>query len=490
MRCNRRDFLKTITLGAGASLVPPALQSADAASAPPLRTNPPNILFFFPDQHRFDWIGWNPDLPVRTPHLDALVRRGVRFTNALCPSPLCAPSRSILASGKDYDRCGVPSNGHNYPIDCVTFYTLLKNAGYNVLGCGKFDLSKPDKNWRGEDKKLHKSGKPYMDLWGFTDGIDNSGKHDAIQAYRKEKLCPYMTFLKKKGQVETHVKDFTTRHQYKDTYPTKLTDEEYCDNWIAQSGLDLVRKVPKGKPWFLQVNFNGPHEPMDVTERMQIPWKGVQFPQPNRCEEFTEEKHVEIRQNYAAMIENIDRWLGLYVEELKKRGELENTLIVYSSDHGEMLGDHGRWAKSVPYQPSVGVPLLIGGPGVKAARKIDVPTTTLDLPATFLDYARLPVPKEMDSRSLRPLIEAKTDRGRPFVRSGLGKWRLVFDGRYKLIRGFNPQRKKNTKTAEEKKAQKEELLLFDLRKDPLENHDIAGKAPEIVERLRKHFISA
>ena len=87
-----------------ATLAPAAMQNAEAATAAPLRTKPPNILFFFPDQQRFDWVGWNPELPVRTPNLDALARRGVRFNKALCPSPLCAPSRSIVASGRDYEN--------------------------------------------------------------------------------------------------------------------------------------------------------------------------------------------------------------------------------------------------------------------------------------------------------------------------------------------------------------------------------------------------
>ena len=128
--------------------------------------NKPNILFFFPDQHRFDFVGYNPDIPVRTPNLDHLADRGVTFTKAIVPSPVCAPSRACMASGKRYHRCGVPGNGVDYPLDQPTQYQALRDAGYRVAGVGKFDLSKNTLEWGLDGKRL-------IDDWGFTDGIDN-----------------------------------------------------------------------------------------------------------------------------------------------------------------------------------------------------------------------------------------------------------------------------------------------------------------------------
>jgi len=379
----------------------------------------------------------------------------------------------------------VASNGQNYPVEQTTFYTLLRESGYHVMGCGKFDLAKPAKSW-GRDGKQIAGGKNNLKLWGFSDGIDNGGKHDGVGAYRRGTVGPYMAFLESRNLAMVHVNDFAGRHNYKDTYPTALPDDAYVDNWIAQNGLDLIRQAPKGKPWFLQVNFNGPHEPMDITKRMKDRWRGVEFPPPNGSADIGVEKHNEIRQNYSAMIENIDRWLGVYIEELKKRGEYENTLIVYSSDHGEMLGDKNRWAKSVPWQPSVGVPLVISGPGVSRGKLYEAPTTTLDLAATFLDYAGLPVPVQMDSRSLKPLLEGKTSEHRKIVRSGLGSWRLVFDGRYKLIKYSGGRtKKKSNKNETDETSSKGKLLLFDLKQDPLENNDLVEKLPQIVRRLTK-----
>ena len=102
----------------------------------------PNFLFFLPDQHRPDWLGVNKALPLRTPNLDALAARGVRFTRAYTPSPLCAPARACLASGRAYGACRVFGNRQDYPLDLPTYYQRLRDGGCRVAGVGKFDLHK------------------------------------------------------------------------------------------------------------------------------------------------------------------------------------------------------------------------------------------------------------------------------------------------------------------------------------------------------------
>lgn len=437
------------------------LQLPAAAAAAQPGEKRPNILFFFPDQLRFDWIGGDPKIPVRTPRLDALAASGVRFSRAIVASPLCAPSRACLAAGKEYDRCRVPSNKEDFPLDQTTYYGLLREAGYHVAGCGKFDLHKGTLDWGLDGKRL-------VSDWGFSDGIDNAGKFDAIRSGAETPKDPYMAYLHRRELAAIHVADLRQRQKlgYPATFPTPLPEEAYCDNWVAANGLALMRRFPKEKPWHLVVNFTGPHNPMDITARMEKLCRDRHFEQPNRNTQHPPETHVAIRQNYSAMVENIDRWLGIYVDELKKRGELDNTLIVFSSDHGEMLGDHNRWGKSVPYQPSIGVPLVVAGPGVRRGIQSDALVSIMDLAATFLDYAALPRPGGMDSRSLRPLLEGKTRSHREHLLSGLGKWRMAWDGRYKLIRGFDAG-----------------ALLFDLDQDPLENANVAGQAPEVLERL-------
>jgi len=150
---------------------------------------------------------------------------------------------------------------------------------------------------------------------------------------------------------------------------------------------------------------------------------------------------------------------------------------VYCSDHGEMLGDRGMSGKSKPYHPSACVPLVIAGPAVRKNVVCDKPMETLDLTATFLDYAGIPIPKNMDSRSLRPFLEGRSDLPRTHATSSLGDWSLVFDGRYKLIVN-RPKEKKS------KKKSSMELVLYDLKTDPVEINNILEQCPDIVERLK------
>ncbi len=414
----------------------------------------------FPDQWRHDWTGFNATLPVRTPNLERLAARGVRFTNALTPSPLCAPCRAALLSGKEYERCRVPGNGTDYPIDQLGFTHMLRDAGYRVMGCGKFDLHKATLDW-GLD------GRRCIEDWGFTDGIDNEGKWDGVRSGRDRPMGPYLQFLEERGLRQVHLDDFARRGPKDATFPTALPDEAYCDNYVGRNGLELLRRTTRGQPWFLQVNFTGPHDPWDITQTMAALYRDAPFPPAVTEEGLPPDRHVAVRRNYSAMVENIDRWLGVFVEELRTRGELERTLIVFSSDHGEMLGEHRRWGKSCPQQPSVGVPLAVAGPGVREGGACDLPTTILDLTATFLEAAGLSVPGEMDSRSLMPLLSGATDRHRAHVRSALGNWRMVFDGRYKLVDGWG-----------------EGPLLFDLRDDPHELRNVAAERPDLAARLR------
>lgn len=424
-----------------------------------MRAERPNILFLLPDQHRPDFLGVNPALPLRTPHLDGLATRGVRFTNAITPSPLCAPARACLASGRRYDHCGVPGNEHDYPLSQPTSYAALRDAGYAVGGVGKFDLHKATLDWGKDGSRL-------LAEWGFTVGIDNEGKIDAVRSGADVPRGPYMAYLHEHGLAAAHVADFRHRHPFRDTHPTPLPEEAYCDNWIAANALRLLREFPADRPWHMVVNFTGPHAPMDVTAAMQSRWSEVMFPEPHANDQQDASAHQQTRRNYAAMIENIDRHIGHLLAAVDERGEHDRTLVIFSSDHGEMLGDHGLWGKKSWRQASVGIPLLIAGPGIRPDVVSDTPVELQDVTATLLDAAGATALPEMEARSLCPLLAGETDRHRGLAVSGLEDWRLAFDGRYKLVleRGAAPR-------------------LFDLQRDPWEDTDIAGREPAEAARL-------
>ncbi len=498
MASTRRDFLTTVgaisTLGACQTLPGPRPNTR------------PNFLFFFPDQHRFDWIQWNESVPVPTPNLDALRQRGVSFSNAIVDSPVCGPSRACLASGSVYERCGVVNNSDNFPTERRSYYKALRDSGYHVMGCGKLDLHKGDCSW-GVD------GKGSMEAWGFSDMIDNGGKGGGASAYRREPTGPkdpYYAYLdslepplgaswaaelQRLGKVKWNqivreesgeaLEELMSRETWwGETDPVTLPDEAYCDNWIARNGLELLERAPDAKPWHLVLNFVGPHPPMDITRTMESRYRGpdrviAEFGQPHSYNgPFPPDQHIRIRQNYAAMIENIDRWLGVFVDQLKARGDYENTLIVYSSDHGEMLGDHGLWGKSFPFQASAGVPLCIAGPGVRRGFESDAMVSLIDLTATFMDCGEAGDLEYQDGQSLKPLLENVTNDRREFSRSSLkirsGLWQFVQDHRYKLVQGFGPDGPR----------------LFDREADPYEARNFADARPGEVERLARLLTDA
>lgn len=494
MITTRREFIKTTAAAALA-----AGFGRRALAGAPCGGPRPNILLVFPDQHRFDWTQLSGGVPVRTPNLARMAGDGTRFGHALCPVPLCAPSRACLTLGRIYGRTGVPTNKECLADGAVTLYTCLRDAGYRVGSTGKLDLRKPAYSW-GPDGQHRVGDHVYFREWGFTDGLDSEGKGDTLKggSNLRDPIGPYMNMLRARrdGSLETYIQwrkdrknSALPQSNYSYTKPVAIADELYNDNWVGRSALELLESFPKKQPWFLQVNFPGPHAPMDITASMADLYKDTVFSQPVENTQLPAATHLQIRRNYSAMVENIDRWLGRYIDALERRGELENTLVVFCSDHGEMLGDHNLWGKRMPFQPSVSVPLVVRGPGVKRGALVRAPVATLDLTATFLDYAHAKNPPGMDSRSLRAALGGERDALPAHATSAYGPWRLVSDGRYKLIRGFDPSNPggddddgASAKAAPDG-ARPESLALYDLEKDPGETTDIAPRHPGIVARL-------
>lgn len=430
----------------------------------------PNILVFLPDQWRPDFLGFAGKAPVRTPTVDRLARTGAVFTRATTPSPVCAPARACLASGMSYRRNPVANNGVDYPLDRPTVYARLRDAGYQVGSVGKLDLHKDTLDW-GLD------GKRCLEEWGFTHGLDSEGKLDAMRSYLENdrKPCgPYMRHLAEQGLAGLHADDFRTRHQWLGVEPTKLPDESYSDNWIGANGLDVLRSFHSDRPWFLVANFTGPHNPQDVTASMREWYRDVAFPPAAANTTVDPGLMQEVRRNYAAMCENIDRWLARTLDLVAERGETERTVVFFASDHGEMLGDLDKWGKSTWYQPSVGIPLVVSGRGV-AQGTHDALVQLQDLAPTFLEYAGADALPDSDARSLFPLLEGRLPAPsfRDVALCGLNEWDCAWDGRWKLV----------------KKAD-ELIALFDHDNDPTEQHnlfaagDLSPEAQAAVDRLR------
>lgn len=464
----------------------------------------PNILFVFPDQWRGDWIGAvSPELPLQTPHIDALVARGTAFSRAWTPSPLCVPARSCLATGKSYGRAPASDNRQSNPPEADNFYRRLSQAGYAVASFGKTDLFKPDRSW-GKDGRHRVGGVDRLARFGITHGCDMAGKHDSADAAALGCADPYTDHLEKAGLINIYVRDLASRPGaalttmasqeaglvtvtppcYANTTPSPLPPEHYADNFVGQVSVDFLRQASVTEPWFLMVNFPGPHEPVDVTSEMAMSWAGVDFPLPYGRANEDAALQREIRRRYAAMLGNIDQWLGRMVAELTRRDLLENTIIVFASDHGEMLGDRNLWEKQVPYEPSLNVPMVWAGPGVRSRGLVDCAASLIDIPVTLLAMANATCLDTSDGHDLSGYLGGGATLPDKVVYSGLGEWRAVTDGRWKLVLGYRTDQTQRTLQTGvfQQPDRSTQGLLFDLRSDPRETSNLWHS--HIVERER------
>lgn len=409
-------------------------------------------------------------LELNMPNIRGIMDRGTAFSCAVSPAPLCAPARACLASGRRYKNCRVYANNVNFDAELETFYGKLSNAGYYVSGSGKFDLNKAELNWGDGYHTL-------LQKIGFSDASDSEGKMDTIWAAMKNQPGPYGRLLKEAGWLEKHIDDMI--HRGGNAYPSPLPAELYADNWITRKSADMIGKLPKDCPWFMQVNFSGPHDPWDITKEMKEKVSERIFPDAADC--TIKNENQQVRQNYAAMIENIDYCIGELLKELEQHGDLENTIIVYGADHGEMMGDHNLYGKSKPEQGSIHIPLVIDASyfGGKQGICNHTPVELQDLAATFLDYAELTPEESLESVSLKPILNGEKDYVReygiseminPNPKGLIQSFGTITDGKLKLIMRVGAADR-----------------LFDLSMDPFEVNDIAAQCPNEVERLKKAF---
>jgi arylsulfatase A-like enzyme len=363
---------------------------------------------------------------------------------------------------------------------------------------GKFHTGN---NQSGNPPVFHRGvdGRSGLDEWGFSDGLLNAGKNQATILMRRHDGVPqdpYMAFLADRGLAELHVQDYQRRNGegvWTATAPTALPDDAYFDTWITGNGLELLDRAPSDRPWYLEVNLQNPHHPWDITESMHALYRSpeVDFPLPEHCTlDVPPEAHQEVRRNYAAMVEHLDGCLGRLLGKLEERGELDRTLIVYSSDHGEMLGDYDQWQKLSPLQASAGVPLVIAGPGVAPRGASDAPASIVDLAATFLDCAGLELDESLDSRTMKPFLAGDDAPAREVAFSGLSAWRMAFDGRYKLVRGYDPALRRGGDQWEPMRVPVDEAARWQRERPPLlldswgdERLDVSAEHPDVMARL-------
>lgn len=440
----------------------------------------PNILLIMDDQHRFDYVGYHRNASfIRTPNLDRLAERGTVFTHCTTNAPICAPARIGLATGLQPFRVGSLNNDSFLPKSVTTYYQRLRDHGYRVACVGKLDLAKPD-GYTGRY-----GDRPCAFGWGFTHPEECEGK--MLAGISGEPIGPYTHYLQDKGLLDAFHKDYNIRSArgwIRDaSHDSVLPSEAFEDAYVGRRAADWINEVPDDFPWHMFVSFVGPHDPFDPPKEYGDRYRNAEMPeaippQPEGKPSLYMRRQVGLkpddiemtRRQYCASIELIDDQVGLILDALEKRRMQNNTIIIFASDHGEMLGDHGLYTKSVAYEASLRVPLLIAGPGIPSGRTSDALVELIDVNPTICEFARLPSQENIDARSLVPVLNGGTDSHRDDTLSMLDHFRCLRTATHKLILNVNDC-----------------IELYDLEQDPEESNNIAEANPDIVSDLRNRL---
>ncbi len=379
-----------------------------------------NVLWICTDQQRFDTLGVYGNPLVRTPHLDRLAREGTLFENCFSQSPVCTPSRAAFLTGRYPCTTRCRQNGQILPAGETLITKRLADAGYVCGLAGKLHLAPccpsacPAMEQRGDDGYA-------VFHWSHHPADDWPGNE-------------YSAWLRERGAA------FAPRIHPRSPHvrlgpPGELSQAAWC----AEKAIDFMGRMKAAKrPWLFSLNCFDPHHEFDPPEEYLAPYldRLDQIPLPNftpgeladkprwqrldhqgayggrrgyySYDQMTDLDHRLIRAAYWAMCDLIDVQVGRLLAALEETGQADRTLVIFTSDHGEMLGDHGLYLKGTHfYDPAVKVPLILRGPGVPAGRRISELVELFDLAPTVMEAAGQPRPAGMQARSLWPLLNGQ-----------------------------------------------------------------------------------
>ena len=354
-----------------------------------------NIVFILSDQHNPKISGFEGNSVIRTPNLDSLASQGTSLLNNYCASPLCIPSRAAMLSGLLPTRTGVITNFQSLPSDKMTFVHSLGIAGYETVLCGRMHFKGHDQRQGFMRRVMGDITNPYIG-GGFNLG-------SLVKADEPSRVS-----LKKSGPGNSNVLEYD-RAVFEQA-------EKFLVNWQSE------------KPLFLTVGLYGPHCPY-VSPKDLYDYYYKNLPPIEKSESFKQSVHPavkkwyenrnvftvteeEVRRSVAAyygMIERMDQAIGRLIETIDQTLGLQETLLIYSSDHGDMAGEKGLFWKTNLYEGSVRVPMIFALPGtIRKNENIKQPTSHLDLGSTLIDLCGGPKLPETDGESLLELLKGKT----------------------------------------------------------------------------------
>jgi choline-sulfatase len=451
----------------------------------------PNILLIMCDQLRGDALGCTGDW-VRTPHIDRIAGEGMRFTNCVTNSPVCLPARISLATGRYPHNTGVWDNcPYELPEGTPTWMAAIRDSGYRTSVFGKTALHRGGPDLRKFEHKLHS--------YGLDDADEIRGPHATVDV-----VCHMTERWKSLGLLEAFRNDMKERGGNNRTLvrPSALPLAEYYDVYVGQRAREYLRDYKRAQPWFCWVSFAGPHEPWDTPEPFASMYRPEEMPDPiprpaarhkgptGELDRRFAESPVggirnakELRASYAGKVSLIDDQIGQILAEIERKGELERTVILFTSDHGEMNGDYGLIHKSNFLNPAVRVPFIISTPETRtssvAGTANESPVEWFDAGPTLAEAATAKLNYTQFARSVIPSLPNSRTQHRSFAISELLQEVMYLDRNWKLM--LNRKR--------------EPYRLFDVKNDPSETHDLVGAAEherlikelkgEIVERLKQ-----
>ncbi|MEG0941991.1 MAG: arylsulfatase [Angelakisella sp.] len=443
-----------------------------------------NLLLITADQMRGDCIAALGHPDISTPNLDMMVKNGVAFSSAFSATPTCIPARAALFTGLSQVGHGRVGYQDFVPWDySTTLPGCLAAGGYHTHCAGKMHVWPPRSLMGFHSVDLHDSFLPHRNTgtaahnwWGHVD--------DYGDWLRRE--LPYEPEL---GDSGVGCNAWVAR-------PWPLPEYTHPTNWTVSRSLDFLRKRDPTKPFFLWTSFVAPHPPylppacyldrylsMPLTPPAVGSWAkeiGVEHPDPDCFEgrPSKEELH-RMQAGYYGLITQMDDQIGRLMRGLRDEGVLQNTVVLFTADHGEMLGDHHMFRKSQPFAGSVSVPMLLWDPGnhlgLPLGTRCDHITELRDVLPTLLEAAGLPIPESIEGQSLLGLLDGRT-QGRTLLHgehtnmtNALGSMQYIVTHRHKYVWY----------------SQSGQEMLFDRQNDPQELTDLAAN-PIYAEALAYH----